>query len=73
MVKIQDDSEMYFKNEDTCCFVDIKSIGSINTSEIKKPICNFIYEKIGNPLDKIYIRFEEVSSSMWGWNGKTFG
>ena len=73
MAKIDDDSEMYFDNEDTCCFVDIKSIGSINTSEITKPICNFIYEKIGIPFDKIYIRFEEVSASLWGWNGKTFG
>ena len=73
MAKIEDDSEMYFDNEGTCCFVEIKSIGSINTSEITKPICVFIYEKIGIPLDKIYIRFEEVSASMWGWNGKTFG
>ncbi len=73
MAKIDDDSEMYFDNEYPCCFVEIKSIGSINTSEITKPICTFIYEKIGIPLDKIYIRFEEVSASMWGWNGKTFG
>ena len=73
MAKIEDDSAMYFENESTCCFVEIKSIGSINTQEITKPICNFIYEKIGIPLDKIYIHFEEVSASMWGWNGKTFG
>ena len=73
MAKIDDDSEMYFDNECPCCFVEIKSIGSINTSEMTKPICDFIYEKIGIPLDKIYIRLEEVSASMWGWNGKTFG
>ena len=73
MAKIEDDSEMYFEDESPCCFIEIKSIGSINPSEITKPIFNFIYEKIGIPVDKIYIRFEDVSASMWGWNGKTFG
>ncbi len=73
MAKIEDDSEMYFEDESPCCFIEVKSIGSINTSEMTKPICNFIYEKIGIPVDKIYVRFEDVSPSMWGWNGKTFG
>ena len=73
MAKIEDDSEMYFEDESPCCFIEIKSIGSIKPSEITKPIFNFIYEKIGIPVDKIYIRFEDVSASMWGWNGKTFG
>ena len=73
MAKIDDDSEMYFEDESPCCFIEIKSIGSIKPSEITKPIFNFIYEKIGIPADKIYIRFEDVSASMWGWNAKTFG
>ena len=73
MAKIEDDSEMFFENQSTCFFVEIKLIGSIDNSEITKPICNFIYEKIGIPLDKIYIRFEDFYASMWGWNGKTFG
>ena len=38
-----------------------------------KPICEFIHEKIDVPIDKIYICFEDVNASMWGWNGKTFG
>ena len=73
MAKIEDNSEMYFEDDTPCCFLEMKSIGSINTAEITKPICEFIYEKIGIPVDKIYIRFEDVSASMWGWNGKTFG
>ena len=73
MAKIEDDSDMYFEDDSPCCFIEIQSIGSINTSEITKPICNFIYEKTGIPVAKIYIRFEDVSASMWGWNGKTFG
>jgi len=54
-------------------FLEIKSIGSLNPSEIAKPISNFVYEKMGIPIDKIYISFEDVPASMWAWNGRTFG
>ena len=73
MAKLDDNSEMYFDGESPCCYLEIKSIGSLNPSEMAKPICNFIYEKIGIPLDKIYISFEDVPATMWAWNGKTFG
>ena len=73
MAKLDDNSEMYFDGESPCCYLEIKSIGSLNPSEMAKPICNFIYEKIGIPLDKIYVSFEDVPTTMWAWNGKTFG
>ena len=73
MAKLDDNSEMYFDDESPCCFLEIKSIGSLNPSKMAKPISNFVYEKMGIPIDKIYISFEDVSASMWAWNGKTFG
>ena len=73
MAKIVDNTEMYFENESPCCFLEIKSIGALNPSEMAKPISNFVYEKIGVPIDKIYISFEDVPASMWAWNGSTFG
>ena len=73
MVKIDDNSEMYFEDESPCCFLEIKSIGSLNPSKMAKPISNFVYEKMGIPIDKIYISFVDVPASMWVWNGKTFG
>ena len=72
MAKLDDNSEMYFEDESPCCFLEIKSIGSLNPSEMAKPISNFVYEKMGIPIDKIYIFFEDVPASMWAWNGKTF-
>ena len=72
MAKIDDNSEMYFENESPCCFVEIKSIGSLNPKEMAKPISNFVYEKMKIPLDRIYISFEDVPASMWAWNGRTF-
>ena len=73
MAKIDDNCQMYFDNDEPSCFLEIKSIGSLNPSEIAKPISDFVYEKIGVPLDKIYISFEDVKPSFWAWNGRTFG
>ena len=73
MAKLDDNSRMYFEDERPCCFLEIKSIGSLNPSEMAMPISNFINEKIGIPTDKIYISFEDVPASMWAWNGRTFG
>jgi len=73
MAKLDDNSEMFFDDETPCCFLEIKSIGSLNPSEMSKPISIFVFEKIGIPIDKIYISFEDVPASMWAWNGKTFG
>ena len=73
MAKLDDNSEMYFGDRSPCCFLEIKSIGSLNPSEMAKPISDFVYERMGIPIDKIYISFENVPASMWAWNGRTFG
>ena len=73
MAKLDNNYEMFFEDESPCCFLEIKSIGSLNPSEMAKPISNFVYENIGIPIDRIYISFEDVPASMWAWNGRTFG
>ena len=73
MVKLDDNCQIYFDDETPSCFLEIKSIGSLNPSEMAKPISDFIYEKIGIPMDRIYISFEDVPASLWAWNGRTFG
>ena len=72
MAKLDQNFEMYFEDESPCCFLEIKSIGSLNPSEMAKPISDFVYEKIGIPIDRIYISFVDVPASLWAWNGKTF-
>ena len=73
MAKLDDNCQMYFNDESPCCFLEVKSIGSLNPSEMAKPISHFIYEKMGISIDKIYISFEDVPASFWAWNGRTFG
>ena len=50
MAKLDNNSKMYFEDESPCCYLEIKSIGSLSPSEMAEPICNFIYEKIGIPI-----------------------
>ena len=73
MAKIDDNCQIYFDDVTPSCFLEIKSIGSLNPSEMAKPISDFVYEKMGIPIDKIYIFFQDVPASSWAWNGKTFG
>ena len=73
MAKLDDNCQMYFDDQEPCCFLEIKSIGSLNPSDMAKPISDFVYKKMGIPIDKIYISFEDVAASMWAWNGRTFG
>ncbi len=73
MAKLDDNCQMYFDDERPSCFLEIKSIGSLNPSEMAKPISDFIHEKMAVPIDRIYISFEDVPASLWAWNGSTFG
>jgi len=73
MAKIDDNCHMYFDDETPSCFLEIKSMGFINPSKMAKPISDFVYEKMGIPIDKIYISFEDVPAALWAWNGRTFG
>ena len=73
MAKIDDNCQMYFDDSTPSCILEIKSIGALNPSEMAKPISDFVYEKMGVPIDRIYISFEDVQASFWAWNGRTFG
>ena len=72
MAKLDDNCQMYFDDGTPSCFLEIKSIGSLKPSEMAKPISEFVYKKMGIPIDRIYISFEDVPASMWAWNGRTF-
>ena len=74
MVRLFDETPMLFNsNESPSCFIDFKSIGSLNPSEMSKEISSFISNHIGIPSNRVYINFEDVHASNWAWNGRTFG
>ena len=74
MVKLSDSLPMYFAGTDeSCAFIEIKSIGSLVPSEMSKPICEFFSIELEIPKDRIYIFFQDVNSNQWAWNSSTFG
>ena len=74
MVKLTDSLQMYFAgNNQPCCFVEIKSIGSLKPSKISKTICEFFSIELQIPKERIFIFFQDVDSNMWAWNNQTFG
>ena len=74
MVKLSNDTCIYFDNKLTpSCYVEIKSIGSLNPQEMAESISKFISVELKLELERIYINFVDVNAEMWAWNGKTFG
>ena len=61
---------------DPVCYVEVKNIGTMrpeNTKAMSQDFCQTINEKLGVPMNRIYIEFNDAKGSMWGWNGSTFG
>jgi len=74
MVKLNDSLNMYFSGtNEPCCFIELKSIGSIEPNKISKQICEFFSNELKIPTERIYIYFDDVDSNMWAWNSRTFG
>ena len=74
MVILNDSLPMYFSDkENSCCFVEIKSIGSLAPQIFAHSISEYLSIELKIPIERIYINFQDVQSSMWAWNGKTFG
>ena len=74
MTIIQRDTNMTFAGSDEpCCFVKVKSIGSLKPSLMSKHLCDLIVSKTNINKNRIYIKLIEIKASNWGFNGSTFG
>lgn len=75
MIGFEDEYSLYFKGEasERIAFVEVKLFGSANKAAYDKltsAICDIFNEVLSIPKDKIYVKYEEVST--WGWNGRNF-
>ena len=74
MIRLFDQIPMHFNlDQSPSCFIEFKSIGSLNPSEMSEEISKFILDQIGIPINRIYICYEDINASNWSWNGNTFG
>ena len=60
-------------SNEPCVYVEIKSIGALNPPAMSDQFCELIKSSLSISKDRIYIRFDDVNASNWGWNGRTFG
>ena len=60
-------------SDSPCCYIEVKSIGSLEPTLMSEKICNLISDTIKIPTNRIYICFEDIEPGKWGFNGNTFG
>ncbi len=75
MVAFEPAQPMVFAgSDDACAFLELKSIGLTEdkTKQLSAALCEFIYNQLGIPVDRVYIEFTNSPRAMWGWNGSTF-
>ena len=74
MTIIKTNCKMTFAGSDEpCCFIKLKSIGSLNPNYMSKCLCELISSKTNIKANRIYIEFIDVEASNWGFNNSTFG
>ncbi len=74
MTILQSNIPMTFAGNDSpCCYIEIKSIGSISAKKMSEALCKSIAKYTSIPTDRIYINFQDVKASDWGFNSSTFG
>lgn len=57
------------------CYVEIKSVGTMNGNQTKamsQDFCEEINKVLSIPKNRIYIEFSDAKGYLWGWNGSTF-
>ena len=76
MTAFESDIPMTFGGtSDPVCYVEIKSIGTMNPGQTKamsKDFCQEIENQLGVSANRTYIEFADAKGSMWGWNSSTF-
>ncbi len=60
-------------NSDPCCYLEVKSIGSLKPMEMANSLCKLIESETGIKTNRIYINFDDIEASKWGFNCRTFG
>lgn len=77
MTAFEPDIAMTFAGTlDPVCYVEIKSVGTMNPSQtqaMSQDFCQKINAALGVPTNRIYIEFADAKGYMWGWDGSTFG
>ncbi|MBQ9516795.1 MAG: hypothetical protein IJR60_01795 [Eubacterium sp.] len=74
MVRVEGDSNMFFKGSgDDCAMFDVSIFGSASDSaydNLTQRICKISEERLGVPAARTYVKYSEYAH--WGWNNMNF-
>jgi phenylpyruvate tautomerase len=77
MASVRDNIAMTMSGDTSpCALVTIKSIGGLSKAvnqTLAAQIGQAIESELAIPQDRVYLTFEELAPTHWGWNGSTFG
>ena len=77
MACVQDNAAITLNGEPgACALVTVKAIGGLSKAvnqTLAAQIGQALESELGIPQDRIYLTFEELAPTHWGWNGNTFG
>jgi phenylpyruvate tautomerase len=77
MACVQDNVTMTMAGETgPCALVTVKSIGGLGKSvcqTLTGRLCQMLQEELAIPTDRIYVTFQELAPTHWGWDRHTFG
>ena len=77
MACVNDNLAMTMSGESTAAaLVSVKSIGGLSkqvNQELAAEICKMLQEELGIADECIYLTFEELPATHWGWKADTFG
>ena len=77
MACVRDNVAMAMGGTDSpCALVTIKSIGGLGKAvnqTLSAQIAQSLQTELGIDPDRVYLNFEELERTHWGWNGSTFG
>ena len=63
-------------SDQPACLVEIRSVGKLSGEQsraMSKAFSDILSAGLSVDPRRIYMNFEEVEGSKWGWNGDTFG
>ena len=59
-----------------CALVTVKAIGGLSGAvnrALSGSLAAALQEELAIPADRLYVTFQELAPTNWGWNAKTFG
>ena len=77
MASVRDNVTMTMGGASTpTALVTVKSIGGLGRAvnqQLAVEICQLLNTELGIAGNCVYLTFEELPATNWGWNGSTFG